>query len=332
MTTPAACIFGCEGLQLTAAEKQFFKAANPWGFILFTRNLSDPDQIRALTSEIREVVGCNAPILIDQEGGRVQRLRAPHWSEWLSPMAHVAQQADSKSITLRYHIIAAELHALGIDVNCAPMLDIATDDSHEIIENRCFGRDPETVAEMGREAANGLLAGGVLPIIKHIPGHGRANMDSHFELPQLDTDLSTLQASDFIPFKQLSDLPMAMTAHITYTDIDPDNCATQSAKVINTIRTDMAFDGLIMTDDLSMKALKGSFANRCHASFNAGCDVVLHCNGVLDEMRQVANTTPKLSGKPLTRAKTALAMRQTPAPFDLDAAKTTFSQMMQRAA
>lgn len=332
MTTPAACIFGCEGLQLTAAEKQFFKMANPWGFILFGRNLSDPDQICALTSEIRNVVGRNTPILIDQEGGRVQRLRAPEWSEWLSPLDHVAQCPNSQSIELRYRIIAAELHALGIDVNCAPMLDIATDNSHEIIKNRCFGRDAETVTEMGRAAANGLLAGGVLPIIKHIPGHGRANMDSHFELPKLDTDLSTLQASDFIPFKQLSDLPMAMTAHITYTSIDPDNCATQSVKVINTIRTDMDFDGLIMTDDLSMKALKGSFADRCRASFNAGCDVVLHCNGVMDEMRQVADATPKLSGKALTRAEFALTMRQTPARFDLDAAKTTFAQMMQRAA
>ncbi len=332
MTKPAACIFGCEGPQLTAAEKHFFKAANPWGFILFARNLADADQIRALTADIRQVVGRDVPILIDQEGGRVQRLRAPDWSEWLSPLDHVMQNPDSRSIELRYRIIAAELHALGIDVNCAPMLDIATPDSHEIIENRCFGRDPETVTKMGRAAANGLLSGGVLPIIKHIPGHGRANMDSHYALPQLDTPLATLQASDFIPFKQLSDLPMAMTAHITYTGIDPDNCATQSPKVINTIRTDMAFDGLIMTDDLSMKALKGSFSDRCNASFNAGCDVVLHCNGVMAEMVQVADATPALSGKALARADAALAMRKIPEAFDLKAAKETFAQMMQRAA
>ncbi|MBL4751502.1 MAG: beta-N-acetylhexosaminidase [Amylibacter sp.] len=332
MTQPAACIFGCEGQQLTAAEKQFFKAANPWGFILFARNLTNADQIRALTTDIRQVVGRNVPILIDQEGGRVQRLRAPDWSEWLSPLDHVTQNPDSRSIELRYRIIAAELSALGIDVNCAPMLDIATPDSHEIIENRCFGRDPETVTKMGRAAANGLLAGGVLPIIKHIPGHGRANMDSHFDLPRLDTSLATLQASDFIPFKQLSDLPMAMTAHIIYTDIDPDHCATQSLKVINTIRTDMAFDGLIMTDDLSMKALQGSFADRCAASFGAGCDVVLHCNGVMDEMMQVADATPKLSGKTLARADAALAMRHPPQAFDLKSAKADFTQMMQRAA
>jgi len=332
MMAPAACIFGCEGLHLTATEKRFFKTSNPWGFILFARNITDADQVRMLTSEIRDCVGRNAPILIDQEGGRVQRLRSPEWSEWLPPLEHVAQTPDRKSIELRYRIIAAELHALGIDVNCAPMLDIATDDSHEIIENRCFGHDAETVVEMGRAVTDGLLAGGVLPIIKHIPGHGRANMDSHFELPHLDTPLPALQASDFIPFKQLSDLPMAMTAHIVYTSIDPDNCATQSPTVINTIRTDMDFDGLIMTDDLSMKALQGSFADRCKASFNAGCDVVLHCNGIMDEMAQIADATPALTGKALTRADTALGLRITPEAFDIDAAKEQFHHLMEKAA
>ncbi len=332
MTNPAACILGCEGLQLTTAEKQFFKAADPWGFILFARNLSSSDQIRALTCEIRNTMGRNVPILIDQEGGRVQRLRAPEWAEWLPPLLQIKNSPDSGLIELRYRIIAAELYALGIDVNCAPMLDIANADSHEIIKNRCFGHDAKTVTKMGRAAANGLLKGGVLPIIKHIPGHGRATMDSHFNLPQLETPLSTLQTSDFIPFRQLADLPMAMTAHITYTDIDPENCATQSAKVIKTIRTDMAFDGLIMTDDLSMKALKGSFKDRCKASFNAKCDVVLHCNGVMAEMMQVAKATPALSGKALARANAALQMRQAPDAFDIDAAKDKFAQTMQRVA
>lgn len=335
MTAPTACIFGCETLRLTSAEKQFFKASDPWGFILFARNISTANQVCALTSEIRETVGRDTPILIDQEGGRVQRLRAPEWSEWLAPLDHVdcipANHAQL-SIKLRYRIIAAELHALGIDVNCAPMLDIATSNSHEIIENRCFGRDPNTVTEMGRAAATGLLAGGVLPILKHIPGHGRANMDSHFDLPILDTALSELNTSDFIPFQNLSDLPMAMTAHIVYTDIDPDNCATQSPAVINTIREDIGFEGLIMTDDLSMKALKGSFADRCAASFNAGCDVVLHCNGLLDEMHGVANATPVLSGKTLDRANAALSLRKAPEPFDLLSAKDQFRKLMDKAA
>ncbi len=332
MTDCGACIFGCEGLYLTQQEKQFFKSVNPWGFILFARNISNADQLRALTADIRNTVGWNAPILIDQEGGRVQRLRSPEWSEWLPPLEQVSRTPDSQLMQLRYRIIAAELHALGIDVNCAPMLDIATRDSHEIIENRCFGRDAGTVTQMGRAAANGLLAGGVLPIIKHIPGHGRANMDSHFELPHLDTPLATLQASDFIPFKDLSDLPMAMTAHIVYTDIDPDHCATQSPAVIKTIRNDMGFDGLIMTDDLSMKALQGSFADRCNASFGAGCDVVLHCNGIMDEMAQVADATPALTGAALTRADAALTMRKTPEPFNIDAAKEQFHHLMEKAA
>lgn len=335
MTAPTACIFGCESLRLTPAEKHFFKTIDPWGFILFARNIHDADQVRTLTAEIRETVGRNVPILIDQEGGRVQRLRAPIWTEWPAPLEQVTYAPTHNrqdSIRLRYRIIAAELHALGIDVNCAPMLDIATSDSHEIIENRCFGRDPETVTLMGRAAADGLLQGGVLPIIKHIPGHGRANMDSHFDLPVLDTPKSTLKANDFIPFQRLSDLPMAMTAHIVYTDIDPDNCATQSRDVINTIRTDIGFDGLIMTDDLSMKALKGSFANRCSASFDAGCDVVLHCNGVMDEMTQVASACPALTGSALTRANAALDMRKAPDAFDLNAAKDQFAKLMDEAA
>ncbi len=332
MTKPAACIFGCDGLRLTLAEKQFYKTANPWGFILFARNISDPDQIRALTSELRDSVGRNAPILIDQEGGRVQRLRGPNWAEWAPPLEQVMHAQSSQSIYLRYRIIAAELYALGIDVNCAPMLDIATHDSHEIIENRCFGRDAATVTEMGRAAANGLLAGGVLPIIKHIPGHGRANMDSHFDLPVLTTDYASLVSNDFIPFKELSDLPMAMTAHITYTDIDPDNCATQSSKVIATIRTDIGFDGLIMTDDLSMKALKGSLTERSNASVKAGCDIILHCNGNLDEMHEIAQASPNLAGIALSRADAALGWRQKPDEFDIDAAKQQFHTMMQKVA
>jgi len=332
MSAAAACIFGCETLRLTAGEKQFFKTNRPWGFILFARNIHDAAQIRALTAELRDTVGTNAPILIDQEGGRVQRLRGPDWTEWLPPLTQVARNPDAKMIELRYRIIAAELYALGIDVNCAPMLDIAHQGSHEIIKNRCFGQDAKTVAKMGRAAANGLLSGGVLPIIKHIPGHGRANMDSHFDLPCLNTPLATLQNSDFYPFKQLSDLPMAMTAHIVYQAIDPDSPATQSPKVIETIRTDIGFDGLIMTDDLSMQALQGSITQRTHASLNAGCDVVLHCNGILDEMAEVAAATPALSGKALNRANAALKMRKPPEAFDLEAAKMQMRPLLAKAA
>lgn len=331
MSAPLACIFGCEGLQLTPSEKHFFKASNPWGFILFARNISNPDQVRALTSELRATVGRQTPILIDQEGGRVQRLRAPNWLEWLPPLDQINQTQPEhtlEAITLRYRLIAAELHDLGIDVNCAPMLDIATDKTHEIIKNRCFGRDAKTVATIGRAAADGLLAGGVLPIIKHIPGHGRASIDTHFDLPILDTPLETLRASDFLPFKKLSDLPMAMTAHIIYHAVDPDHCATHSRAIINIIRTEMAFDGLLMTDDLSMKALKGSFTDRCIQAFKAGCDIILHCNGSMEEMAEIAQAAPKLTGIAQKRAKAALTWRKNPLPFDIKAAKARFQTLM----
>ncbi|WP_069299449.1 beta-N-acetylhexosaminidase [Neptunicoccus sediminis] len=315
---PRAAIFGCLGPVLSAAETAFFRDADPWGFILFARNIETPDQLRKLTAHLRESVGRDAPILIDQEGGRVARLRPPHWREWDAAL-DFAQRAGAnapQAMHLRGRMIAAELYDLGIDVNCAPMLDVATDDSHEIILNRCYGHDPETVAANGRALAEGQLAGGVLPIIKHIPGHGRASLDSHFDLPKLDTPLADLQASDFVPFSRLSDLPMAMTAHIIYSAIDPQNCATLSPAVIDVIRQDIGFGGLLMTDDLSMKALSGSFEDRTARALTAGCDVVLHCNGERAEMEPILSETPALSGLAATRAEAALAQRHTPEPFD----------------
>ncbi|MCP5087759.1 MAG: beta-N-acetylhexosaminidase [Rhodobacteraceae bacterium] len=314
-----ACIFGCEGLRLSAKESRFFRGSDPWGFILFARNLETPDQIRALTSELRSSVGRDAPILIDQEGGRVARLRPPHWRDWTPPLEFVEQagpQHAVQAMKLRYRLIAYELRELGIDVNCAPMLDIARDISHPIIRNRCYGTNPETVAQMGRAAANGTLEGGVLPIIKHIPGHGRASLDTHHDLPVLDTPLATLQASDFAPFAALADLPMAMTAHIVYTAIDPDNCATLSKAAISVIRQDIGFDGLLMTDDLSMKALSRGFADRAETALAAGCDVILHCNGDRAEMDEVLGAVPRLTGKALKRADIALERRLAPDDYD----------------
>lgn len=327
-----AAIFGCLGPELSADEAAFFRDASPWGFILFARNLETPDQIRKLTADLRDTVGRNAPILIDQEGGRVARLRAPEWREWLPPldqMAAVKPENQRRAMALRYRLIAHELRALGIDVNCAPMLDVATADSHKIILDRCYGHDPDTVAEMGRAVSEGLLAGGVLPIIKHIPGHGRANMDSHFELPCLNTPAQTLDAVDFTPFQRLSDLPMAMTAHITYSDIDPNNCATLSPKMIEVIRTQIGFDGLLMTDDLSMKALDGSFADRTVRALAAGCDMILHCNGERAEMDAIMTDLPPLSGRAADRADAALTVRlETPEPFDPQEADQTFRALL----
>ena len=326
-----AAIFGCAGMVLSAEEAAFFKDAKPWAFILFARNLDTPEQIKKLCADLRDAVGYNAPILIDQEGGRVARLRAPTWREWLPPleqMACVSPENARQAMVLRYRLIAHELHALGIDVNCAPMLDVPTPDAHEIITNRCYGTTPDTVAEMGRACAEGLLAGGVLPIIKHIPGHGRGSADSHFELPVVDTDADTLDTVDFEPFRRLSDLPMAMTAHIVYTAFDADACATVSPKMIDIIRNSIGFDGLLMTDDLSMKALKGTFGERTSASLNAGCDVVLHCNGDMDEMTQIMASVPTLSDKSLTRANAAANLRKPPEPFDVDGADSVFASLL----
>lgn len=326
-----AAILGCLGPVLSDAELSFFKDADPWGFILFSRNIETPDQLRALTAALRDAVGRDAPILIDQEGGRVARLRPPQWLEWMPPldqMAVVAARNRRRAMALRYRIIAAELRALGIDVNCAPMLDVAKPASHEIILNRCYGDNPETVAEMGRAVAEGLLAGGVLPIIKHIPGHGRAGMDSHLALPVVDADRETLAASDFLPFARLADLPMAMTAHIVYPAVDPDACATLSPKVIDLIRRDIGFDGLLMTDDLSMQALSGDFGHRTSTALAAGCDMILHCNGEPAEMTAILAETPVLSGDALRRAEAALACRTAPEPFDFDQAVAEFNDLM----
>jgi beta-N-acetylhexosaminidase len=326
-----ACILGCEGFSLSREEARFFAQADPWGFILFARNIDTPDQIRALTADLRAAVGRDAPVLIDQEGGRVARLRGPHWREWLAPLAQMQQlvPGDRRQVmALRYRLIAQDLRALGIDVNCAPMLDIAGPTTHAIIRNRCYGSTPDAVAEAGRAVSEGLLAGGVLPVIKHIPGHGRAVMDSHEELPVLDTPLQVLQADDFLPFARLADLPMAMTAHIVFSAIDPENCATLSPAVIGLIRDNIGFDGLLMTDDLSMKALSGSLGARAGKALAAGCDMILHCNGKRDEMSEVVAQTPMLQHRALARAKAALAMRHAPEPFDAKAATQKLADLV----
>ena len=321
MSRANAVILGCSGPQLGTEEKAFLRDANPWGFILFARNIESPAQLRALIADLRDTVGRNAPVLLDQEGGRVQRLRAPHWHEWTPALDFVkATNASERAMFLRYQLIAAEMHDLGFDVNCAPMLDVATDVSHEIIRNRCYGFDPETVAKMGRATANGLLAAGVLPIIKHIPGHGRTPLDSHKNLPVVDTPLPELRSTDFVPFRALNDLPMAMTAHIVYTAIDPEKCATLSAPVIDMIRQDIGFDGLLMCDDLSMHALGGDFGNRAEGALAAGCDMLLHCNGERAEMEPILAQTPALTGKAAIRADAALAARKPPLEFDRAAA------------
>jgi len=330
-----AIIFGCEGPSLSSYEKKFFADVQPWGFILFARNLQNPDQISRLTEELRTCVGRQAPILIDQEGGRVARLQAPHWQDWLPPLDHIQKVGPANSgraMWLRYRIIAAELTALGIDVNCAPMADIPAPGVHAIIRNRCYGFNAKSVAVAGRAVADGLLAGSVLPVLKHIPGHGRPTADSHVELPGTSAPLADLQSTDFAAFKMLCDLPMAMTAHVVYSALDPDRCATLSPDVIRMIRRDIGFDGLLMTDDISMSALSGTLADRVSKAYNAGCDMILHCNGFRHEMTDVVGAARALEGQAAGRAKDAMDMRQNPQEFDTQTALAELAQMTMVAA
>lgn len=312
MSESKAMILGAGGLTLSAEEKSLYRDERPWGFILFARNVSEPDQIRDLVAEMRACVdNPAAPVFIDQEGGRVQRLRPPLAQTYPPGAAIGALYRRDREAGLRAAWLMSRLHAddlmrYGINADCLPVLDVPIEGAHDVIGNRAYGNDPDTVAALGRAAAEGLLAGGVLPVIKHIPGHGRALADSHLALPEVDASHDALSAHDFPPFKALNDMPMAMTAHVVYTALDAERPATTSARVIgDIIRGEIGFDGLLMSDDLSMRALSGDFADRTEASLAAGCDVVLHCNGVMDEMRPVARAAYPLAGKALERADRA---------------------------
>lgn len=320
--TFGATILDATGLRLSADEAAFFREANPFGFILFARNIDTPDQVYALCSDFREAVGRDAPITIDQEGGRVQRLRGPVWSEWTPPLDFVQAAGDAadRAMYLRYRLIAHELHALTIDSNCAPMLDLVARDTHAFLRNRCYGGAPGDVAALGRAAAEGLLAGGVLPVIKHIPGHGRAALDSHFDLPRVDVSLDTLRETDFAPFRALNDQPMGMTGHVVFEAVD-EVAATLSADTLALVRSDIGFDGLLMTDDVGMKALSGTPSEIARGALAAGCDVILHCNAPLEARVATANAAGAMSAAAQTRAEAALSARKT--PDDIDIAELT---------
>jgi beta-N-acetylhexosaminidase len=326
----SAAILGCEGLSLGAGEAAFFRDADPWGFILFGRNVADPWQLARLVADLRESVGREAPVLIDQEGGRVARLGAPHWRAWLDPLAQAARAgaAGPRSFWLRYRLIAAELAALGIDANCAPSADIAGPRTHPFLRARCLGQSAAEAAANARAAAKGLLAGGVLPVLKHLPGHGRAEVDSHLALPVVAEDAATLGAEDFAPFRALADLPMAMTAHVRYPAL-ADAPATLSAPIIGLIRESIGFRGLLMTDDISMQALSGSLAGRSAAALAAGCDVVLHCNGKRAEMEAVVAAAGALCPAAEARAAAALACRRRPEPIDSRALAAELGAVLQ---
>jgi beta-N-acetylhexosaminidase len=324
--TPA--IFGCEGLTLTRDEAAFFRDADPFGFVLFARNLETPDQIRALTQALRDAVGRDAIITIDQEGGRVQRLRGPRWREWPAPLDTVAQAKDPlRAMWIAARLIAHELAALGIDSNCAPCADLARPETHAFLKNRCYGGDVSVVAATGRAVADGLLAGGVLPVVKHMPGHGRATLDTHHSLPTVNATQAELAVTDFAAFAALADLPMAMTAHIVFSAYD-DRPATQSPAMIRVIRDVIGFHGLLLTDDLNMQALSGTVAARAAAALAAGCDIALHCKGTVVEMAATAAAAGTMSAATRARADTALAQRRIPVPVDIPALDAEFAKLM----
>ena len=322
---PAALILGCAGLRLSDDERAFFRDADPLGFILFARNVEDPAQVRALTAELLDCVGrADAPVLVDQEGGRVQRLGPPHWraappGARFAALHALAPEAPRRAAWMNALLIARDLARVGITVDCAPVLDVPQPGAHDVIGDRALGADPATVADLGRAVADGLLAGGVTPVIKHLPGHGRAAADSHLELPVVDTSAAEMAVSDFPPFRDLSAwLPgalWAMTAHVVYTALDADAPATTSAKVIaDVIRRDFGFDGVLVSDDIGMKALSGGFDDRARAALAAGCDVVLHCSGDMAEMTAAAEGAAPLSAEAWDRVQRAEALRTGAAP------------------
>lgn len=330
MSAFGAVILGADGLRLTAGEKALFRKTKPFGFILFARNLQSAEQIRALCDEMREAAGHEAPITIDQEGGRVQRLTPPLARQWLPPLDFVraAGARAERAMYLRSRLIADELRELGLDCNCAPVCDISGPGTHAFLQNRCYGSDPETVTALARATAQGHLDGGVLPVMKHIPGHGRSGMDTHFDLPVVRAPLPDLQAEDFAPFAALRDLPMGMTAHLIFDALDPQRPATHSENCINFIRQDIGFDGLLMTDDIGMEALSGTLASRSIAALRAGCDVVLHCNGDLRDRAEAAEAAEQMTPDAQRRANAALAARRSPQPLDIPAAEAELERLV----
>ena len=329
-----AFITGVAGLSLTDRERAFLREAQPWGLILFRRNVASPKQLRGLINEMRGVLGRQAPVLIDQEGGRVQRLGPPHWPAYPPGAAYGAAYDRDRAhglaaAQLGARLIAADLFELGIDVDCLPLADVPVAGADPIVGDRAYGTEPGKVAAIAGAIAHGLQEGGVLPVLKHIPGHGRAGADSHKQLPVVGTDRATLEATDFAAFAALSDLPMAMTAHVVFTAIDPVAPATVSATIVSeVIRGFIGFDGLLMSDDISMQALSGTVGERARAAIAAGCDVVLHCNGDMSEMVAVAAEVPELTGEAARRAEAALALRKAPAPLDVAAGRAEFFRLM----
>jgi beta-N-acetylhexosaminidase len=335
MMSPRAFICGLSGTELTEEERLFVDHAEPWGIILFARNIRDGAQVRSLIDEVRGLLGRgDMPVLVDQEGGRVQRVKPP-LAELHPPASAYAnlfkenRAAGLAAAELGARLIAHELRLLHMNVDCLPVLDLAIEGAHDIVGDRAYGATPADVGALAKAVCKGLLSGGVLPVVKHVPGHGRALSDSHFELPRVSASVADLQRTDFAPFRLLKDMPLAMTAHVLYTAIDPDRPATLSPAVIqDVIRGFIGFDGVLMSDDLSMKALSGSLGSLAEQSFTAGCDIALHCNGNIAEMREIAAASPRLDGEAERRCHTALGRLGAPQPFDVESARATVRSLL----
>lgn len=339
---PRPIVFGCAGTGLSAAERSFFEVADPVGFVLFGRNCRDPAQVRALVDALRDCVGrADAPVLIDQEGGRVARLRPPYWRRYpaAAEIAALPDPVAEEAAWLGARLIADDLAALGITVDCTPVLDLPSVDADAVIGDRAYGNDPARIARLGRAVCDGLLAGGVLPVLKHIPGHGRARVDSHVECPRVEADVAALAAGDFVPFQALAAMPWAMTAHVLYAAVDEKAPATLSRRVIHTvIRSEIGFDGVLVSDDICMGALRrgeggGSIGGVAAGALAAGCDIVLHCNGDLREMTDVADSVPAMTRFAGVRLSRAEALRQrSRRDFDRAAAGARFDALLAPAA
>jgi beta-N-acetylhexosaminidase len=330
MAAPRAAILGCAGPTLDDDERRFLREADPWGFILFARNVESRAQTRALVNDLRDTVGRAAPVFIDEEGGRVSRLGAlnvPRWPEPADAVAGLDDRTAADVLRLRYRLIAEALTDLGIDCDCAPVTDVAQPDTHVFLATRVYGDSAARVARLAQGARQGLREGGVRAVIKHLPGHGRGRVDSHFGLPVVDAPRPMLDAVDFAAVRALADTPMGMTAHVVFTAIDPDAPATFSKPVIDVLRHDIGFDGLLMTDDISMRALTAPMAERATRALAAGCDLVTHCNGLREEAEAVIGATPRLEGDALRRAERALADRPAAQPFDAAAALARLAEL-----
>jgi beta-N-acetylhexosaminidase len=334
--TARAFITGLSGTALTPQERSFLHEADPWGLIVFKRNVETPDQVRALVADFRTVVGrADAPVLVDQEGGRVQRLGPPHWPSYPAGAQYgrIWERDPASALEaarMGARLIAHDLMTLGIDVDCLPLADVPTPDADPVIGDRAYGEDAQKVTAIAGAIAEGLMEGGVLPVLKHLPGHGRATADSHHRLPTVMADRASLEAVDFAAFRPLAGLALGMTAHVVFSAYDPVAPATTSVTMVqDVIRDSIGFEGLLMSDDISMGALSGSLAERSAAALGAGCDVILHCNGMIEEMRAVAAAVPVLAAAAERRAAAALAARRQPKrELDLIEVRRAFAALL----